>query len=293
MRKTCPIVLPEQNIDHRLTTAIQPIASISPCETQPLFLNQKANAIVKTSANDITNANIVAQSNDTDEDDENARYCFSRTMQPAATTTSDCFSANANMQMPSTSATIADHIDSIECCANDSTTTQLTDLNSFDNETFFLNSILQAQHFYPAPSSHSEIVAIEPNRVDLESDASDCVRATTESNRPRQMGRRSEMRSRIVSITAERNAEGNQVSVGWRRIHRAGNYSTTDSPLLFAAHNRQLWYGECCTGNDVRNPSELLCGRATINVHHRKSSATHHRHTTAGKSMSSVHRVRS
>lgn len=82
--------------------------------------------------------------------------------------------------------------------------TQAADLHSLNNE--FLTTILTSPH-----------ATCEENAVET-THSPECRTMLNECNvngeiaRPRQMGRRSEVRSRIVSITAERNAAGNQVS---------------------------------------------------------------------------------
>lgn len=82
--------------------------------------------------------------------------------------------------------------------------TSAADLHSLNNE--FLTTILTAPH--AMCEENSRIEAHSPECRTMLNDAN----VNSEITRPRQMGRRSEVRSRIVSITAERNAAGNQVS---------------------------------------------------------------------------------
>lgn len=74
------------------------------------------------------------------------------------------------------------------------------DIPSFDSELLDVIMSSPETDFIPATSDHVAAVAAlgEPS-------------IGTDNDRPRQMGRRSEQRSRIVSITAERSAAGNQV----------------------------------------------------------------------------------
>lgn len=85
--------------------------------------------------------------------------------------------------------------------------TPAADLHSLNNE--FLTTILTS------PRATCEENAIEAQSPESRTMLNDC-NVNSEIARPRQMGRRSEVRSRIVSITAERNAAGNQVC---RRQH--------------------------------------------------------------------------
>lgn len=74
------------------------------------------------------------------------------------------------------------------------------DVPSFDSELLDVIMSSPETDFIPATSDHAAAVAAlgEPS-------------TGADNDRPRQMGRRSEQRSRIVSITAERSAAGNQV----------------------------------------------------------------------------------
>lgn len=77
------------------------------------------------------------------------------------------------------------------------------DLHSLNNE--FLTTILTS------PRAMCEANSIEAHSPECRTMLNE-ANVNNEIARPRQMGRRSEVRSRIVSITAERNAAGNQVS---------------------------------------------------------------------------------
>lgn len=93
---------------------------------------------------------------------------------------------------------------SIELTPAPNDITPTPDLHSLNNE--FLTSILTS------PRATCEENSIEAHSPECRTMLND-YNVNNEIARPRQMGRRSEVRSRIVSITAERNAAGNQVSL--------------------------------------------------------------------------------
>lgn len=119
--------------------------------------------------------------------------------------------------MPATDGIIVTDVEQLPCAEtqsnnfplDDETSIEMTpastvDLHSLNNE--FLTTILTTQR------ATCEENAIEAQPPECRSMLNDC-NVNNEIARPRQMGRRSEVRSRIVSITTERNAAGNQVSL--------------------------------------------------------------------------------
>lgn len=192
MRKTCPIVIPDQN--------------------QPKDTNQRSTIHQTLTINNESHANDQATI------ENNVNYYFDDTTAPqmAVATTSNgyLFATNENNEMPSTSNPQMEHFHHHNNNSYDRTN-QLPELSSLNNE--FLTTILTTQN-YPLPTmlnvysspSHSDHLT-DSNYVNIDEDL---IRPPQyDDTRPRQLGRRSEMRSRIVSITAERNAEGNQVNI--------------------------------------------------------------------------------
>lgn len=116
--------------------------------------------------------------------------------------------------------------------SNNTTSTDDGDLHSLNNE--FLTTILAT----PSSSSHHAPATCEESLNETHS--TECrtmlneCNVNTEITRPRQMGRR-QMRSRIVSITAERNEAGNQVPI--RFVSRSNTTDRVDlrnkNPKLF------------------------------------------------------------
>lgn len=288
MRKTCPIVLPEQNFSHHNHTVQSAVKmpKTRSIESQPLFLNNQnakasaneyitANTSTNTMPNNMHSLSTIAlqDSEDDDDDDDNEKnYCFDRTIQATPISTT-------NNQMPSTS--IDDRID----CSSDSTVKPMTELNSLNNE--FFNSILthqqqqQQQRFYPSQATTA--ITIEPLMQRLSND-SNCTaedvdnesssRNTIESNRPRQMGRRSEMRSRIVSITAERSAEGNQVNfiiviVTWIFVYlKLSLFSSTQRIIVScdgSANVQNVVCAPCSTPTAIQSNSCVQPSTAILN----------------------------
>lgn len=195
MRKTCPIVLPEQNLPK---DAIQ--YAIEPAHFARTALSANRSHI---SANDFaTNATNAP-------DENNEIYCFNDTMTPtAASTNAYLLSHTENNEMTAMPNGQCDHVLSTEYDSHN----QLPELSSLNNE--FLHTILATPNYQQSnanPSTNIHSLQHETNFVHNIEEDSDCATAFEES-RPRQLGRRSEVRSRIVSITAERNAEGDQVS---------------------------------------------------------------------------------
>lgn len=208
MRRTCPIVIPEQNqpkdsIHYRPRSALQTTP-----HHHPKDFDHDSNFITET---DIDTG-----------DGNNANYCFNNSHSDVATTSNGYLfidnTNNENNQMPSTSNLSNDDvIHSSNVNAYDRIN-DLPELSSLNNE--FLNTILASQQNVihnnvqssPMQSNH----LIDSNYVvNLDDDMPATgapVPPYSDDTRPRQLGRRSEMRSRIVSITAERNAEGNQVN---------------------------------------------------------------------------------
>lgn len=180
MRKTCPILIPDQQaINHR---------SQIPSPNHQYQNDGASDFTIDSSDIDSVDNNVNYRFDDDDDDDQMA-------------TTSHGYLLTDNNEMPSTSAHPSTDNNRID---------QLPELNSLNNE--FLNTILTTQSYQPqtvALPSQSEHLN-DSNYVGNIDD--DVIRTTQyDDTRPRQLGRRSEMRSRIVSITAERSAEGNQV----------------------------------------------------------------------------------
>lgn len=86
------------------------------------------------------------------------------------------------------------------------------DLDSLNNEV--LTTILSTQ-LYQDTTDASSMCGTHPSDRNSMSigDNDGGVATIVDEMRPRQLGRRSEARSRVVSITAERSSEGNQVVV--------------------------------------------------------------------------------
>lgn len=206
MRKTCPIDLPEQHlskdaIQNAFRTVHIPRSSSSSINRTNSVANEFA-----------SNTNHSIDFNVSDADENNDNYCFNEIMTPSTIT-----STNAALLLHSenndTSMISERHGDHVLSNEYDSSN-QLPELSSLNNE--FLNTILATPNFQQSVATsnvNTNSLQHETNFVHNNIDEdSDCATAF-EDSRPRQLGRRSEMRSRIVSITAECNAEGNQVSL--------------------------------------------------------------------------------
>lgn len=90
------------------------------------------------------------------------------------------------------------------------------DVDSLNNE--ILTTILSTQLYQDSADSASMNGSHLADRRSIILSSNDCGLPTmVDGSRPRQMGRRSEFRSRVVSITAERTSEGNQVN--WKRFY--------------------------------------------------------------------------
>lgn len=231
MRKTCPIVLPDQNSPKNAT-------SLPPTSTSPLPSSQyavraaqiarttsavstsaRSNALVTdfSSATNTTNANRPANHFGND------NYSYTEIRSDGG---EDEYDGGANNEMPSTLNGIGQQSDRIDYDGNN----QLPELSSLNSE--FLNTILSAPNYQQSSNlnhsngvsgscapMHHETNFVHNNNISIEQDCSDNAAATAaattsiafDDSRPRQLGRRSEMRSRIVSITAEHIAEGNPV----------------------------------------------------------------------------------
>lgn len=162
--------------------------------------------------------NSTNQLNRTNCNGNNENYCFNETMSSSSSSpTNAClFQTNnsSNNEMPALQNVNSDHI---VVLSND-ISNQLPELSSLNNE--FLNTILTPPNYQQSSSNSStnihSLSQHETNFVHNIDEESGRTSTTTvagfDESRPRQLGRRSEMRSRIVSITAERSAEGNQVN---------------------------------------------------------------------------------
>lgn len=199
MRKTCPIVLPEQSTQ----------------KDSMYSLNSESASSLTTLPNDLNDTIIGFM----DIDEHNGNYCYDDTATESTLSTNSCLLSNNHdndNQMQITTSRQNDHghghTNEYTSCNN-----QLPELNSLNNE--FLNTILTTTQPYQQSSSNnpnnSSIIRTEELSDDsnLTNVDGECGVTIFDESRPRQLGRRSEARSRIVSITAERNAEGNQVNI--------------------------------------------------------------------------------
>lgn len=207
MRKTCPIMMPEQNLPKDL---VQYASREQRLARTLSSANRSISLSSSTSADCATNgfSNNFSSISNTDENNEN--YCINETMASSMKpSTNGCFLSNSeNNQMSSTSNVQYDH-HHVHSNQYDSPN-QLPELSSLNNEMF--NTILTTQSVANS-SANNQVSAVQHETHfghNIEEDSGGHATPFEES-RPRQLGRRSEMRSRIVSITAERNAEGNQV----------------------------------------------------------------------------------
>lgn len=204
MRRTCPIVMPEPNSPkdatrYHNTTIARTTSSINPASNRQ-YANQLSRSIC---------------------DENNGNDCFDGTMSSTATSTPCLFQLNysENNHM---SYMLNDHVLSTESYGEN----QLPELSSLNSE--FLSTIFTTPN-YGESCSNASVNMLSQHETNFGHDidesgrtavatATSAEQATAvvttqfEESRPRQLGRRSEMRSRIVSITAERNAEGNHVS---------------------------------------------------------------------------------
>lgn len=197
MRKTCPIDLPEQHSSKdAMHNAFRSTAHIP-------------RSLSSSSSSSANRSNSIVNVTSTNENNEN--YCSNETM-TSSTTSSNTFLLShnhENNEMSMISDQHTDHSLSNQYIDNHD---QLPELNSLNNE--FLNTILTTTNYQQNvgnSNANTNSLQHETNFLHNMEDDSDSMTAF-EDSRPRQLGRRSEMRSRIVSITAERNAEGNQVS---------------------------------------------------------------------------------
>lgn len=88
---------------------------------------------------------------------------------------------------------------------------QANDVDSLNNE--ILTTILSTQLYQDSSDLASINGSHSVDRRSIILSSNDYgLPAMVDGSRPRQMGRRSEFRSRVVSITAERTSEGNQVN---------------------------------------------------------------------------------
>lgn len=248
MRKTCPIVLPEQN---------QPKAAISssplpPASSQyavrPGQIARTTSAVLTSTrtnalATDFTNSTNTTNANRSASHFGNDNYNYTEIRNNDDDGSGgggggdggdeDDDDDGANNAMPSTLNGIGQQRDRIDYDGNH----QLPELSSLNSE--FLTTILSTPNYQQSSNlSHNNNIAnancapmhhetnFVHNSNSIEQDCNDSAATTTsaaaaaantsiayDDSRPRQLGRRSEMRSRIVSITAEHIAEGNPVSV--------------------------------------------------------------------------------
>lgn len=251
MRKTCPIVLPEQNSPKDATslpptststsTSTLPLASSSQYAVRPAQIARTTSAVstsTRTNAlvTDFTNATNTTNANRLAHHFGNDNYNYTEIRSDGGggggggvdDDEDEYDGGGTNNEMPSTLNGIGQQRDRLDCDGNN----QLPELSSLNSE--FLNSILSTPNYQQSSnSSHSNGVSgncapmhhetnFVHNSNSIEQDCNDSASLTAaaantsiafDDSRPRQLGRRSEMRSRIVSITAEHIAEGNSVCV--------------------------------------------------------------------------------
>lgn len=194
MRKTCPIVLPEQNSPKDASTHIARTLSSSTANRSHISVSD-----FNTDGNFTSVMNAAKNNED---------YCFNDPITPSKTfANADLLSHSEDNEMTPITNNHQHHFLLNEYDSRH----ELPELSSLNNE--FLNTILSTPNYQQSSASPRERIYSsqrETNCGHIEEDT-ECVTASEES-RPRQLGRRSEMRSRIVSITAEPNSEGNHVS---------------------------------------------------------------------------------
>lgn len=214
MRKTCPIVMPEQN--------------------SPKDATRYRNTSIARTSSSMSSQQYTNRLSRSNCGGNNDNYCFTGTIAAPATSTPCLFQLNNNQMSPN------DHVLSTECDGQN----QLPELSSLNSE--FLSTILTTPN-YEQSCSNSSVNMLsqhETNFVhDIDEESGRMATATAqatavattpfEESRPRQLGRRSEMRSRIVSITAERNAEGNQVSASSNELNQINNDEIIKSIIDF------------------------------------------------------------
>lgn len=238
MRKTCPIVLPEQNSPKDAISSSQ--YAVRPAQiartTSAVSTSSRANALVTDLTNTTNNNNTInANRTAVHFGNDNYNYTEIRSDDGGGGGGGDGDEVDeddgANNAMPSILNGIGQQCDRIDYDGNN----QLPELSSLNSE--FLNTILSTPNYQQSSNlSHNSNTSVncapmhhETNFVHnninngIEQDFNDRTAAaataaantsiTFDDSRPRQLGRRSEMRSRIVSITAEHIAEGNPVSV--------------------------------------------------------------------------------
>lgn len=196
MRKTRPILLPEQSDGNHETRDDDDDVDEDDEDVQIIDYS------LSVSANDNANHSV----GDTNVDSQQSSALLSNEHLNNFDVSSHSLGHNGNSQQYQIGGTNSHLFDehSYEshntALASHTDETQSPELNSLNNE--FLNTILATQY---------QSTAAEPSAG--VSDATNCMNNDTvdDLTRPRQLGRRSEARSRIVSITAERNAEGSQV----------------------------------------------------------------------------------
>lgn len=231
MRKTCPIDLPEQQSPRGgIRVARTSSSSVASTATATATAtNQSSNMLANDFANNTNYTSL--QLNRTNYDGNNDNYCFNETMPPIASTNTRLFQSNIvagaseNNQMSTPTNGVQQRNDHVLSNNNEyiDSRNQLPELSSLNNE--FLSTILTTPNYQQSNTNSASLLQHETNfehSIDDEigqitnptalATTTTAAAATFEESRPRQLGRRSEMRSRIVSITAERNAEGNQVN---------------------------------------------------------------------------------
>lgn len=220
MRKTCPIDLPEQR---------SPRVAIRVARTSSAASTTTAAAANQSLANNTNYTSL--QLNRTNYDGNNDNYCFNETMPPVAATNTRLFQssvvvgASENNQMSTPTNGGQQRNDHVLSSNNEyiDSRNQLPELSSLNNE--FLSTILTTPNYQQSSANSASLLQHETNfEHSIDDEIGRITNPTTvatttaaaavafEESRPRQLGRRSEMRSRIVSITAERSAEGNQVN---------------------------------------------------------------------------------
>lgn len=213
MRKTCPIILPEQNPPKD----VAPNANREARITRSLSSANRSNlSTTSMTANVDWSTNFSDNFGISNADGNNGNFCFNEiTPSSMPTATNACLLADSeNNQMSSTSSVQCDHV-----LANQyDGPNQLPELSSLNNA--ILSTILTTHNYQQSneiSSANNQLASPQHETHETHfghNNEEESVHTTSfEESRPRQLGRRSEIRSRIVSITAERNAEGNQVQL--------------------------------------------------------------------------------
>lgn len=197
MRKTSPILLPEQNNEFTDSHVLQPSDSLLPSMNDPEYDSQQQQQVL---------ASLSAQQDQHHDYDQQHQHQHQLQHTNPFLIDDEFFpiERNDDVREPNTSS---EAIQSTSMSFNELPTTDSNSLN-----TDFLNNYLMTQQQQQQPHEHEQpdTLTLNANENQLNVNLLE-NEVTNEMARPRQMGRRAEIRPRIVSITAECCAEGNQV----------------------------------------------------------------------------------